>query len=333
MKADKARQILSEFKSKKVLVFGDVMLDRYITGKVERLNPEAPVPILEVTDERKVTGGAGNVAKNIVTIGGQAELVAVGGGDAVARELEQAAEQEGYKIRLISDATRPTTEKIRYVVRTQQMLRVDYEDKREVKGAAEAEAVQAIQDIISEVDGVLVSDYAKGCVTQKTALAVMEAARSAGVPVMADVKPSRINFFTGADYISPNRKEAYEFLGLNQFDNQKEPSELAGLLRDTFNTNVFLTLSENGIYVLNRDGKSYHAQQEFTGDDEVLDTSGCGDSASAAILLAKLVGASDEEAAILGHAAGTINAHKIGATGVTADEIIDLLAHYAERGE
>ena len=329
MDITRAEEILKHINDKRVLVFGDTMLDRYITGRVERLNPEAPVPILEAIDERRATGGAGNTAKNVAMLGGRAIMVAVGGGDAVARELEQAASEEGYEVRLVADPTRPTTEKIRYVVRTQQMLRVDYEEKHDVGGQAEDEVVRMIKDAAGQVDGILVSDYAKGAVTPKTAEAIMQAANEHNLPVMADVKPGRINFFTGADFISPNIKEGHEFLGLNRFENPKPHQELAASLREAFDANVFLTMSENGIYVLNKAGESFHANQKLTHDDEVLDTSGCGDSAAAAILLGKLAGASDEEAAELGHLAGNVNAKKIGAAGVTPEEVLDLLKHYA----
>jgi D-glycero-beta-D-manno-heptose-7-phosphate kinase len=328
MNTKRAEEIFEAITKKKLLVIGDVMLDRYIYGNVGRLNPEAPVPLLEVKNECRETGGAGNSAKNAAGMGAETILVTVGGKDSVADELKEAALKEGYDVRIVEDSDRPTTEKIRYVVRTQQMLRVDYEEKKNISGSTEEEMIRVLSDTMKEVDGVIVSDYAKGSITQKVAEAIMVSSRKTGVPVMADVKSSRINYFTGVDYISPNLKEAHEFLGLNPFDNGKTYEELAMMLRETFDTNVFLTLSEHGIYALDREGKGYHADQKFVDDDDVLDTAGCGDSSATIILLAKMAEATNEEAAVLGHAAGAVNAHKVGASKVKAEEIIDLLKRH-----
>lgn len=327
MNKDRANNLLESFKGKRVLVVGDVMLDHYISGTVERINPEAPVPILDVKKEWYASGGAGNVAKNVAALGAKAKLLAISGDDAESKRLNDACASEGYECSLITDPGRPTTRKIRYVTGSQHLLRVDHEVKKDIDKEIAEKLSEAISASAAEADGIIVSDYAKGCVTLEVAEAVMKVARENKVPVLADVKPSRINFFTGVDYISPNLKEAYEYLALNQFDNGgKSEEELGAALRETFDTNVFLTLSGRGMYVLGRESeKGKLVGQIYTSPEDVLDTSGCGDTAAATIMLSILGGASLAEAADLGNAAGAATAGKIGAASVSAEELLDIL--------
>lgn len=300
------------------------MLDRYVFGKVERINPEAPVPILEAQDEQYATGGAGNVAKNATTLGARAMLVSVIGSDASATRLREAIGQEGYEAELVVDAMRPTTEKIRYVVGGQQMLRVDYEERQHAAGGVESELIAKIQQALGSVEAVLVSDYAKGTVTQAVAQAIMAGARERSIPIMADMKPSRAAYFQGVTWISPNHKEAHEFLGIEHtVKDDMTDAVLAEKLQQAFGATVFLTLSAKGMYVLGKEGPPALVSQVHT--VEVADTSGCGDTAAVTIVLAKLAGATDVEAAELGNAAGAIVASRVGAVGVTPDELLEMI--------
>lgn len=328
MDTKRAQEIVRGFSGKRLLVVGDIVLDRYVFGNVERLNPEAPVPILHAQTEEEATGAAGNTAKNASMLGATTQLVTVVGHDATAKHVMKAAENEGYTVRTALDDSRPTIQKIRYYVHSQQMLRVDYEQTEDVESDVEDRLIELINES-GEVDGILVSDYAKGSITQRVAEAIMEFSKKHDLPVMVDAKPSRIAFFTGAAYMSPNLKEAHEYLGLNQFDSPRHTfEELASGLRETFDMNVFLTLSDQGIYVLNKEGESAHVTQEHK--VEVADTSGAGDSAAVVIMLAKLAGASDSEAAELGNAAGAVIVSKVGAVGLTTDELIGMVTHSHE---
>lgn len=333
MDTKRAKELLEGMSRKNILVVGDVMLDHYISGTVERINPEAPVPILDVKEEWTSSGGAGNVAKNLAFLGAQAKLISVCGDDADAKLLADTCSKEGYATVLIPEEGRPTTRKIRYVTGSQHLLRVDHEKKDDVSEAVAQKLIAAITEAVNNVDGVIVSDYAKGCVTLPVAEGVMAMARERKILVLGDVKPSRINFFTGVDYISPNLKEAYEYLALSQFDNgNKSDQEIAESLRETFDTNVFLTLSSRGMFVLSKeDGAGSMVEQVYTSDEEVLDTSGCGDTAAAVVLLAMMSGASMVEAADLGNAAGAATAGKIGAASVSPEELLDVLGR--ARGE
>lgn len=301
------------------------MLDRYVFGNVERLNPEAPVPVLHAQKEEDATGGAGNTAKNVAMLGGQALLVGVVGGDQAADRVKKAAASENYVASLIPEASRPTTEKIRYVVNNQQMLRVDYEETSAIGAETEKAIIAALQELVQGVDAIIVSDYAKGVVTEAVAKAIMRLTKEKSLPIMADVKPSRASWFSEVTWLSPNRKEAFEFLGVAQFDNGGLADEdLAKKLRQKFGATIFLTLSARGMYVLGEEEEEQVPQEH---EIELADTSGAGDTAAATIVLAKLSGASDVEAAQLGNAAGAVVCSKVGAVGVTSEELLNMISH------
>jgi len=320
----RAIELVARFPGRRLLVVGDVMVDRYVIGKVERLNPEAPVPILHAKSERRATGGAGNTAKNAAGFGATTTLISVVGADRAAGELEATARNEGYDPILIKDTSRPTIEKKRYIVGGQQMLRVDHEETCDITGRVEKQVIAAIQKAAKTADGILVSDYAKGFLSKPVAEAIMNVSAAGRLPVMADVKPSHINWFKGVTYISPNRKEAHEYLGLNQhLQGGCAREELASRLHAAFGTNVFLTLSEDGMYVFTADTRGAHVPQIHP--VEVADTSGCGDTAATAIVMAKLCGAADIEAAQVGNAAGAVVAGKIGAVSLTREELVAAL--------
>ncbi|MEZ5276220.1 MAG: PfkB family carbohydrate kinase [Opitutaceae bacterium] len=320
---DRLIEILRAFAGKRILVVGDVMLDRFVLGRVDRLNPEAPVPILLAESEQAAAGGAGNTAKNAAVLGATVTLIGVTGAGPVASDLKAAVGREGFRSILIEDAARRTTEKRRYLIRSQQMLRVDSEETRPIGGQVEGQVVEAIEREAAEVDAILVSDYAKGVVTEKVAAAVMGAMKKHGLLVMADVKPLNIEFFHGVTAISPNLQEAHEYLGLNRMQARSPWPELASGLHQRFGTDVYLTLSENGVFVWSRQTPGRHVPQAHR--IEVADTSGCGDTAAVVLLMARLCGATDEEAAELANAAGAIVASKIGATAPPRQELIELL--------
>lgn len=331
MNQKRAKEIIDQFVGKKILVVGDVMLDRYVFGNVERLNPEAPVPVLHAKEEKYATGGAGNVAKNVAMLGGNATLISIVGQDETAKKLEATAKKEEYIAEFVLDLQRPTTEKIRYIVRSQQMLRVDYEEAKNMTGSTKQAVREKIEELAKDVDAIIVSDYAKGVITADVAKTIMGTLRQAQGNqrplIMADVKPSRANWFVGATWLSPNRKEAYEFLGLDQFDNAgMSDADLARKLKTKFGSTIFLTLSAGGIYVTG-DGEA-HVPQEHT--VEVADTSGAGDTAAVTIVLAKLAGATDKEAAELANAAGAVVVSKVGAVGVTREELLNMIVHKHE---
>lgn len=326
LSTSRAIELVGKFIGRKLLVVGDVMLDRYLMGRVERLNPEAPVPILHAKSEHCASGGAANTAKNAAALGASAMLIGVVGADHRGDELESVIRTEGTQPLLIRDPGRPTTEKKRFTVGGQQMLRVDFEETHDISGRVEDQVVAAILEAAKSAEAVIVSDYAKGLLTPAVAEAIVTASAVNKLPVMADVKPSNISRFRGVTYISPNRKEAHEYLGLNQhLQGGCSREELAARLCDAFATNVFLTLSEDGMFIHTDEARGVHVPQIHR--VEVADTSGCGDTAAVAIMLAKLARASDVEAARVGNAAGAVIAGKIGAVALTQEELLETLMY------
>ena len=325
MKIARAQEIINNFSSKRILVIGDIVLDQYVSGSVERINPEAPVPILHAHHVKEMTGGAGNVAKNVVTLGAAAKLIGVVGDDDIAEEIETAAQAEGYTPRLIRDPSRPTTRKVRYVAQSQQMLRVDYEETHPLNESLEKQIIGLLSEYTGDCDGIIVSDYAKGAITQNIARNLLDIARKNSIPLAADLKPSRTAWFAGATFISPNLKEAREFLGINPAEhNGHSYADLAEKLHQKTDANVFMTLSAEGIYVLTDKVGGQHVPQAH--QVEVADTSGAGDTALAILLLAILSGATDIEAAQLANAAGAVVVSKLGAVGVSSKEVLKAIA-------
>lgn len=331
MTPERAKEIIAGFNGKKVLVVGDVVIDHYVYGKVERLNPEAPVPILEAKSEEEMTGGAGNTAKNLAMLGAQAVLVGVAGDDSGCEKLQALAEKEGYLAECIRDGSRPTIRKVRHIVGSQQLLRVDYEEVHNISPEIEEKVIAAITKQVEEggIEAILVSDYAKGTITAAVAKAIMELAKKHEIIVGADIKPSRAPFFVGATFISPNRKEAHEILGFNPHEQGGRPApELARALREKMQCDVYLTLSADGMYVLAGDGTEVHVPQEHV--VEVFDPSGAGDTSAAAITLARLAGATPQETAEIGNAAGAVVVQKVGSVGLTTDELLSMMTHKHE---
>lgn len=320
----RAKELINQFKEKKVLVVGDILLDRYVSGVVERLNPEAPVPILRAMEEREETGGAGNVAKNVALLGAETSLIGVVGDDSDAGKIQRAAVREGYRAVLIKDSSRPTIRKVRHIVNGQQMLRVDYERDHNISEDIEKQVLDALmREIEQGVDAIIVSDYAKGVVTRALSETLLDVAGQRDIIVAGDIKPSRASYFVGATLISPNVKEAHEYLGLNHLETKLSPEELAKMVYMKMCSDVYLTLGKDGMYIYCGGEKGKHVSQDHVVD--VADESGAGDAAVSVLLLGLLAGATEEEAAKLANAAGALVVSKIGAVGVNADEIKEMI--------
>lgn len=327
MDKKRAQTIVKQFNKKKVLVLGDVVIDHYVYGNVERLNPEAPVPILEAKREEERTGGGGNPAKNAAMLGCNTTLVSVTGDDTAASRVEELANIEGYVPVYIRDPSRPTIRKIRYLVGSQQMLRVDFEEVHDITSEVEKKVIATIEsETRKEVDVIIVSDYAKGLLTKNIAKTITRISSRRHIPVTADVKPSHVSLLKGVSCITPNVKEAHEMLGLNPYEQGgRHPKDLASALQKKMKCDVFVTLGSGGMYVLSREGEELHVPQTHV--VEVFDVSGAGDTAATVISLARACGATCEETALLANAAGAVVIGKIGSVGLTQDELIGMITH------
>lgn len=325
---ERTTELIEAFAGKRILVVGDVMLDHYVEGKIDRVNPEASVPLLDVEKTESRSGGAGNVAKNVAALGAWAVTVGVVGHDQTAGELTLVAKQEGYDPRFITDATRPTTHKARFLTDKQPLLRVDHEKKHDVSHNIEDEIIAVVRRfILNGIGGIIISDYAKGVITERVGKTIVQLATDQNIPVAGDAKPARLTFVKGATLVSPNLKEAGEFAGLHG-QKELETEALARWVSEELETTACITLSADGMYVWEKSGEGKHVPQEHK--KEVFDVSGAGDTAITVLLLARLAGASFVEAAYLANAAGAVAVSHVGSVGVKADELRDMICHEHE---
>jgi rfaE bifunctional protein kinase chain/domain len=304
---------LPSFKNARVLVVGDVMLDRYWFGDVERISPEAPVPVLKVSRVEERPGGAANVARNIAALGAQATLLSVVGDDEAGRCLEKLlVEQGGVNALLHRDAGISTTVKLRAVARQQQLLRIDFETtpSHEVLNAKLVEYRARLVD----ADVVLLSDYGKGGLAHIAEM--IRLARAAGKPVLVDPKGDDYARYHGATLLTPNRSEFREVAG--GWKSNDELTAKAQKLRGELGLEALLvTRSEEGM-TLFRDGDVYHEAAQAR---EVFDVSGAGDTVIATLAVMLASGADMASSVHVANCAGGIVVGKLGTAVVSRDEL------------
>lgn len=296
----------------KVLVIGDIMLDRYWFGEVDRISPEAPVPVVRVARREDRLGGAANVARNIVALGAQATLLGITGADEAGTEVQTLATQFGIKANLIADAALPTTLKLRVLGRQQQLLRVDFE------AAPDAVSLERLQEsavaLMADHDMLVLSDYAKGALTHVEAL--IQAARDLGVPVLVDPKGQAYQRYYGATMITPNRQEMQEATERWQTESQLE--QQAQALRIKLGMEALLvTRSEQGMTLFTDSGRQH--TDAYT--HEVFDVSGAGDTVLATLAVTRAAGLDWFDAVLWANRAGGVVVGKLGTSVVTAKEL------------
>ena len=320
--APRARDLASRFSGLNVLVVGDVMLDRFIVGRVTRISPEAPVPVVRFQSEHVRLGGAANVAHNLSALGAHVSLVGIVGNDAAGARL--AKELDASKIAtdgLVTDATRPTVEKVRIVTeRNQQVARVDYEEDSDAREDAERAVIERIQELGGRANALLVSDYLKGTIT-KAAMRALVAFKTSDVPLLVDPKIPHLDYYAGATLVTPNHHEA-EAATHRRIRNDEDAREAARDFRARAGADsALITRGEHGMW-LSSDAVEGAIPALAR---EVSDVTGAGDTVVAVLALALAAGATLVEAAVLAnHAAGVV-VGKFGPATVTRD---DLLAQF-----
>ncbi len=296
----------------KILVIGDVMLDRYWFGEVERISPEAPVPVVRVARREDRLGGAANVARNIVALGAQAALMGLIGNDEAGETIGALARQEGIQAQLVADATMPTTLKLRVLGRQQQLLRVDFEEPPN-DGGLNALMRSAGQAMACR-DVVVLSDYAKGSLSRVQELIGL--CREAALPVLVDPKGHDYERYRGATIITPNRLEMSQAVGA--WKDEADLEQRAQDLRvDLQLEAILITRSEQGMTLFTAAGRHHIDAQAH----EVFDVSGAGDTVLATLAVARAAGLSWEEAVGWANRAGGIVVGKLGTSVVTAGEL------------
>jgi D-beta-D-heptose 7-phosphate kinase/D-beta-D-heptose 1-phosphate adenosyltransferase len=319
---DRARRVAASLAGTHVLVVGDAMLDKFISGRVTRLSPEAPVPVVMFDHESHRIGGAANVAHNITALGGHATLVAVTGQDDTAATLAHACRDANIAPALIGDPGRPTTTKVRIVTeRNQQVARIDYEADSEISGGVEQRMVAAVQQHATSVSAIVVSDYLKGAVTARVMQAAVSVATERGIPVLVDPKIPHIDYYAGVTAITPNHHEA-EIATNMRVRTEEEARLSARAFKERASCGaVLMTRGDQGMWLLGSDVEGNLPASAR----EVADVTGAGDTVIATMALALAAGATLAEAAKLANEAAGIAVAKFGPATVTPAELLSAL--------
>lgn len=315
----KLEKILAGFPNKKIGVIGDIMLDHYITGSVERISAEAPVPIISTKKEEFVPGGAANTAVNAASLGAKVDLSGVVGRDAAAKKVVEVLSRKGVNCRgVFTDSSRRTTEKIRIIAAGQQLVRIDRENTNSIEKDLEKRFINFINSKISDWDAIIVSDYVKGMFTPVLAAKVIELARKHKKPVIADIKPINAEYFKGATLISPNKKEAAEISGI-KLNSAKDIKQIGEALMKKMRSAVLLTRSEDGMMLFG--GRRPLNLPSFA--PAVVDGTGAGDTVVATVALAVTSGADLKQAAFIANCAAGAVVGKPGTASVSLKELLN----------
>jgi D-beta-D-heptose 7-phosphate kinase/D-beta-D-heptose 1-phosphate adenosyltransferase len=318
---DRARRIVGATRTARVLVIGDAMLDKFIVGRVTRISPEAPVPVVAFDHEMFRMGGAANVAHNITALGGQATLVGVTGMDEGAATLTHACREAGIAPSLVSDASRPTTTKVRIVTdRNQQVARIDYEADAEIADEIERRVLGEIETHAQGATAIVISDYLKGCITRKVVQTAVASA-APGVPVLVDPKIPHIDYYAGTTLVTPNHHEA-EVATNTRIRSEDEARAAARQFRTRAQcANVLMTRGDQGMWLLSGDGEGHLPSAAR----EVADVTGAGDTVIATMAVMLSAGATMSEAARLANEAAGLSVARFGPATVTVMELLKVV--------
>ena len=320
--ARRLERLLRGFANVRVLVVGDVMLDEYLWGDVERVSPEAPVPVVHVMRESTALGGAGNVVRNVVALGAECLFCGVIGrdaaGDAVVDLLKDLGVDPSGLVRV---EDRPTTRKTRIEARSQQMLRFDRETDEPVSAATSRRLLQSIEAAIPRADSAVLEDYGKGVLPPRVLRAAMKCFAEAGMPVSVDPKDS-VRPYRGASFFKPNLREVEQLTGVRVRTDADLVRAVAKIQRQLAGSDVVVTRGERGMTIFTTAEAPLDVPQAR---HEVFDVQGAGDTTIAALSLARLVGASWMEAAVLANAAAGVVVGKVGTQTAQPDEILQRL--------
>jgi D-beta-D-heptose 7-phosphate kinase/D-beta-D-heptose 1-phosphate adenosyltransferase len=319
-----ASELLARLSGRRVVVIGDVMIDEWIWGKVSRISPEAPVPVVSVTSHSFTLGGAGNVAHNLRALGAQVAFVGGVGDDAEGERVRALFGDIDVDARgMVVLADRPTTRKTRVVAHNQQVVRADWESTAPLGAADRAAAVERVTDAIAEADAVVLSDYGKGFLSRE----IVEAALACPL-VIADPKPENVAIFAGVNCIAPNVSEAARATGIPIVDDESLERAGRALLAQRGCRDVIITRGEHGMSLFGRDGERADIPSVAR---SVFDVSGAGDTVVAVLTLALAARIPIETAMQLANFAAGAVVEKLGTATASPAEIIALLEHDGSR--
>ena len=316
--------LVEQLAEARVLCIGDVILDRFITGEVERISPEAPIPVLRIAEETTMLGGAGNVVRNITTLGGQVHFISVLGDDDAGKNVASMIDgHSGACANLLRDPARETAIKTRFLAGNQQMLRADKETVSDISDALADQMLEIVERELSSCGAVMLSDYGKGVLTNSVLKRLIDICTKAGVPVVVDPKGTEYSCYKGATLVTPNRKELEQATGLPTRTNEEVVAAARHLIETTGVKAVLATRSADGMSLVTA-GHVDHLPAEAR---EVFDVSGAGDTVAATISAALSVGGDMKDAAALANTAAGIVVGKFGTATVYMAELIGSLHH------
>jgi D-beta-D-heptose 7-phosphate kinase/D-beta-D-heptose 1-phosphate adenosyltransferase len=315
---DRLVSLLSAAADKRVAVIGDAMLDVYLRGDVDRISPEAPVPVVRVRERRYALGGAGNVAQNVRAVGARCDLVAAIGDDVGGRQLRTMLSEIDANLESLVTVERPTTTKTRVVARAQQVVRVDEEEDADLDGDEVERLLAAASASVAAADALVLEDYNKGVLVARVIDAAMQAARRKAIPIVVDPKYRNFFLYRGATIFKPNRRELEAALGAAVDLEHAEalPATFARLGVE----HLLLTLGEHGMALVSSGGE---IERVPTAAREVYDVVGAGDTVTAYLALILGAGGTALEAAVVANYAAGVEVGKLGAATVSAEEVIE----------
>jgi len=323
------KDIIQNYQNQKVLLIGDIMLDRFVYGSVKRISPEGPIPVLSATREDKMLGGAGNVFANLQALGCDTHLISVVGYDDAAQEIKELVQKMGgYVAGLVEDASRATILKTRFLSQNQQLLRVDHENLIPFAEKMQRDILAELEEQMPDFKVMVLSDYGKGLLTPWFIRKLVKLARKNKVPVIVDPKGTDFSIYEGATIITPNKKELSEASNNHAVDSD-ENIELAAkiIIKQSGVDAVFATRSEDGMSVISKKMKPLHLKTQA---QEVYDVSGAGDTVVAAIAASIAAGATYPQAAQAANIAGGLAVAKLGTAIIRQEELIKASEDKAE---
>jgi D-beta-D-heptose 7-phosphate kinase/D-beta-D-heptose 1-phosphate adenosyltransferase len=314
---ERLQQLLNGMPGRRVAIVGDAMLDVYLRGDVERISPEAPVPVVRVRERRFALGGAANVAQNVAASGAEGTLVAAVGEDPSAERLRQMLRAIGSRDDALLAVHRPTTTKTRLVARAQQVVRFDEEEDEDLSPGDIQRLLEGLERVVSASDALVLEDYNKGVLVPAVIERAIGAAAARGIPVVVDPKYRNFFHYRGATIFKPNRRELESALGAAV--RLEEAGTLPATLERLGARHLLLTLGERGMALVSSGGGVHHISSAAR---EVYDVVGAGDTVTAYLATALAAGASALEAAVVANLAAGVEVGKLGAATVTPGEIL-----------
>ena len=310
----------------RIAVIGDAMLDVYLRGDVERISPEAPVPVVRVRERTHALGGAANVAQNVVATGARCELVGAIGADAGGQVLRGMLEAVDIGTRCLVEVVRPTTTKTRVIARAQQVVRVDEEEDADLGGNDVERLLESAGAAIEEADALVLEDYNKGVLVPRLIRHAISRAQGRGIPIVVDPKYKNFFLYRGTTIFKPNRRELEAALGAAV--DLEHPAALPDTLRRLGAEHLVLTLSEHGMVLISSDSSINRVP---TVAREVYDPVGAGDTVTAYLATMLAAGGSAVEAAVIANYAAGVEVGKRGAQTVTPTEVLDAYEEFRQR--